>query len=292
MRYAFPLILAAALLSGCRIAPPPTQGYFGPTLPMTEVVARVNQNNVALPTLFARHYVEANLWDAQKKQYRFINADGDLFVRKPLELLMRGRKDIAGEVFEMGSDGERYWLKVFQNEDQEWWGWLRNAGKPCAQQMPVQPDLVGEVLGIGDINTDFLKAPVPTMRFNNDKDVYMFVWSAQLPDRWYAQKEIWYDRKTFLPLKVLLFDHDGRIILVANLTQHRPVNVGGGAAAPQIATHYALFFPETKSTMTIKLSDVAMLSKAGQPKPGMIRFREDPRIPPERVIQIDKDCDK
>jgi len=266
----------------------------GPTLTLTELVRKVNENNQALPTLFARHSIQADVYDPQRKKLRFISADGDLYVRKPHEMLIRGDKDIAGRIFEMGTDTERYWFTVYQNEDTEWWGWNRNAGKPCAREMPIQPELVGEVLGIGNINANLLQPPVPTLRFNPELRVYMLVWSAPLADRWYAQKEVWYDRRTLLPLKVLLFDQNGRIVLVANLTQHQPVKIPDVPEdkRPKIASHYDLFFPENKSRMIIQLSDMALTSKAGQPKEGVIRFREDPKIRPERVIQIDKDCEK
>lgn len=288
-------ILSIGFVSGCRQVK--DDRYFGPTDPLDVVVQNINRNNQAIPTLYARHYTEANIYDPQKKGFRFINADGDLYVRKPGELYMVGEKDIAGTIFELGHDGQRYWLKVFVGDQQEWWGWDRNIGKPGAQQMPMQPELIGEVLGISDINTNLLAPPVPTMQFNNDEDVYMVVWNAPLPTHWYAQKAVWYKRKTMLPVKVLLFDHNGRVILRANLMQHKPVQIKGQPEAswPKIATYYDLFFPENKSTMTIKLSDMALTSKTGQPKAGMIASRfeaGDQMIPSERVIQIDKDCEK
>ncbi len=284
--------LALLLLAGCVTRPKP--GYYGPTDPMATVVNEVNANNILLPTLFAHHYTEANIRDPQKNKTTFINAGGDLFVRKPHELLMRGKKDLAGLIFELGSTEDRYWLTVFAGEDTMWWGWHRNDGKDCVRQIPFRPDLLGEVLGINAINTSFTQPPVPVMRFNNDLDVYMIVWQAALPGRWYAEKEVWYERQTKRPVKVLLFDRGGRIVLRADLTQHQQVAVSDAPKEhwPWIATAYDLFFPETQSTMSIKLSDPALTSKSGHPKPGTIRFPEDSGVPANHVIQIDKDCEK
>ena len=279
-------------LSGC-LRPQKPAGYYGPTDPMAVVVQHVNENNRAIPSLFAHHYTEANIHDPKKDKDTFINAGGDLFVLKPRELLMRGKKDVAGLIFELGSTPDRYWMTVFAGEDTMWWGWHRNSGQPGVRDIPFPPDLLLEVLGIGDINTSFTVPPLPTMRFNNDLDVYMVVWDAPLPDRWYAQKEIWFSRKTYLPLKVLLFDRNGRIILRADLTAHKPIPVPGRPEAtwPKIATGYDLFFPETRSTMTIRLSDVALKNKIGNPKPGIIQFPEEPGVSDGRIIQVDKDCD-
>lgn len=284
------MALLVLLLGGCAGRPARPVGYYGPTLPITALLAQVNANNQAIPTLFARHYIEADIVDPKTKKSRFVNTGGDLFVHKPRELLLRGKKDVAGEVFQLGSTPERYWMSVFVDEDTMWWGYYRNIGKPCAQDMPIRPDAVGEVLGIGDIGADLLDTPIPTLRFNNDLDVYMLVWNAKLPDRWFAEKEIWYDRATLRPRKVLLFDRDGRVILRANLSEHRQVEVPGKPREnwPWMATRYELYFPETRSTMTMKLSDMALTSRTGQPKAGMIRFPEEPDV--AKVIQIDADC--
>jgi hypothetical protein len=177
------------------------------------------------------------------------------------------------------------------DDPSQWWGHYRNVGKPCAETIPIRPDLIGEVLGIGQINTDLLQSPAPVLRFNNDLDVYMFVWSAKLADRWVAEKEVWYDRKTLKPLKVLLFDTNGRIVLRADLSGHQAIEVPGTGAEswPQIATVYDLFFPETRSTMKLKLSDMALNTKTGHPKEGTIAFREEADV---KVIQIDEACEK
>jgi len=59
---------------------------------------------------------------------------------------------------------------------------------------------------------------------------------------------------------------------------------------PRIATRYDLLFPETKSTMLLKLSDMALVSKTGHPKAGTIVFKDDPEV--TKVIQVDETCEK
>jgi hypothetical protein len=270
--------------------PPPPQEVFK----LRELIDRINRNNAALPTLYAKHDFEGDFFDPRTKKSRFLNGSGDLFLLKPRDMLFRARKDPVGDIFQMGSTQEQFWFTALEGEKGMWWGHHRNAGKPCMREMPVRPDLVGEVLGIYDIAPDLKQAPFPTMRFNSDAKSYMLVWNAPLADRWYAEKEIWYDQRTLRPTLVLLFDRDGKIVLRAYLAKHKQVEVEGAPQAqwPWVATNYRLFFPETRSKMTIDLSDLALRTKTGQPKPGMIRFPEDVDVPESKVVQIDVDCDK
>jgi hypothetical protein len=288
------LLLAAA---SCAPRAPAPKGYYGPTAPLEEVVAGINRNNAAIPTLFARHYLEADIVDPTTGKRYFVNASGDIFVRKPAELYLRASKDPV-PVFELGATADRFWLTAFIDSGRHWWGYNRNAGKPCMADLPIRPDLLGEVLGIGQISTDLLELPAPTLRFNNDADVYMLVWHDVTgqgdAQHWYAQKEIWYTRADLRPVKVLLFDTTGRILLRANLTDHKRLEVPGTATGqgPWIATKFDLFFPQNLSTLKLELSDLALTSRTGHPKEGTIRFPENPDVPPANRIQIDRNCDQ
>jgi len=288
------LVLIALVVfgAGCTHTTKQPIGYWGVTEPMSKVVAQVNANNSAIPTLYARQEIQADLYDKSRNKSFYVNSSGDVFLRKPRELLLRGRHDLAGKIFEIGSSDDVFWFTVYGNQDERYWGHYKNLGKPCMEEMPVRPDLIGEVLGISAINTNLLEPPFPTMRFNHDADAYMLVWNARLPTQYYAEKEIWYDRKTYLPLKVIIYDFDGRVLVRANLTNHRGVEVADQPKEnwPRIATNYSLMFPQSKSTMVLKLSDMALVSKTGHPKAGTIVFKDDPEV--SKVIQVDQACEK
>lgn len=266
--------------------------YNGPTEKMADVVGAINANNGALPTLWARHYFEANIV-APDGGTQFVNGDGVLLYKQPRGLRLVGEKAAAGKVFEIGSDDERYWLSMTppSGPSQMWWGWHRNVGKDCVdtRNMPIRPDLVLQVLGVGTVNTNFLEPPVPTMRFNNDAHAYMFVWNVPLRERWAAQKEIWYDRGTKLPRLVVLFDADGRVVLRARLANHEPVELPGVSRErwPAVARRYELFFPDTGSTMTFDLDEVEP-ERRGVPTRRGIAFPRDPNV--DEVIQLDEAC--
>jgi hypothetical protein len=257
---------------------------------MYEVARDVNANNAGITTLWSDHSFRAWIHDDKHKEH-YVDGDGVLLYRKipekPDELLIQG-KSIIGNIFEMGSSSgpdAQYWVAVIPQIATEWWGYYKNLGKPCAQSIPIPPNLVVEVLGVSDIDENFLRPPVPTMRFNNDwPGFYMLTFNVPTPNRWVTQKEVWYARETKLPVKVLLFDANGRILLRAHLSKHQPLE---GAEGRKIATHYELFFPETKDQFIFNLHG-PKLTKRGIPRAGTIQRREIPDL--REIIQIDKDC--
>ncbi|HRK30493.1 MAG TPA: hypothetical protein PLD59_05395, partial [Tepidisphaeraceae bacterium] len=133
--------------------------------------------------------------------------------------------------------------------------------------IPIQPDLLSEVLAVGDLNTDLTREPAPVMRFNNDADAYMFVWIVRAQSKWVAQKEVWYDRETKHPRLVLLFDVDGRIVLRAYLSKHQQV----GETNAFVATEYDLLFPDRQAKLKLSLNELK-LENNGVPREGSIRF--------------------
>jgi hypothetical protein len=290
-------LFVASLLTGCLTNRPTTRPtiYTGPTLPMADVISAINTNNRQLPTLWA-HVASFDAWIYdEKKHENYVNGDGGtLLYRKSRDLRLTVKKPFA-DVMTLGSNAERYWLVVPEGPKSMWWGYARNAGKACANNMPIRPDLVLEVLGIGDINTDLTKAPFPTMRFYNDDDSYILDWSAPAidnnPPRWIVQREVWYARTTLLPKTVLLYDANGRVVLRAWLTQHVPVEIPGVPEAqwPKVATHYQIYFPDSGSRMVLQLSDLRP-SKQGTPNNASFTFPAQPPVPDDRIIQIDANC--
>lgn len=294
-----PFLLASALplVAGCRPANPAAAGqpapYLGPTLSTAEVVARINARNERLPTLWARHYYEATIVD-DKKASHFVNGDGALLYRRPDHMLLVGTKPAAGRVFEIGSTGEVYWLKVNPELDTMWWGKYEHLGKPCVRPIPISPGGVFEVLGVGTFNTDLSALPAPVMRFNNDADAYMFVWVTRLADRYAAVKEIWYDRQTLLPTYVFLFDPAGRVQLRAILSNHKPVETPDLPADqwPKVATSYKLYFPDTGTKMSLDLAELKPEVNGVPTRKGIVfpgDTAEEAGV--AKVIQLDQECE-
>lgn len=255
-------LLALVVLTGCGTRagdPRQARGYFGPTDDIYTVIERINANNEPISTLNARGEFEATLVD--QGTGRFVNGQVVLLYRRPDQMLLVGRKDLAGRIFELGTNAQEYWMLQLIDPRAMWWGTYADLDHAMAGRMPLEPYLILEVLGIGTIPTNLLAEPMPVMRFNNDADAYMFVWHVVRPDRLVAQKEIWYDRSTLLPMLVLLFDSDGRIVLRAYLGNHRevPDAFRADGQPARMATTYRLFFPDSGSRMTIQLDDLRLM---------------------------------
>jgi hypothetical protein len=276
------------LLNGCAArGVSERKGYFGPTEPIDRVIARINANNQRIPTLGAEGSFEA--WFYEGNQERFLNGTAVVLYSAPMSLWLVASKDIAGRVFEIGSNSEYYWLTDYKDKDAMWWGRHANAARVDPETIPIQPDKILEVLAVQTLPADLLAEPTPTQRFNNSADAYMLLWNERLADRVVVRKEIWYDRATLLPTMVLLFDDDGRIVLRAYLSDHKPLKIDGDPSPPIVATKYDLFFPPNRSRMILDLSQVG-LKRNGAPTEQSFRFpgEQGERAGVSNVIPLDR----
>jgi hypothetical protein len=280
-------VFICGCIFGCH-AQPKQQivGYYGETDPINKVVADVNHNSEQISTLRGAGQFEA--WINDQKKTNYVNGQITMLYQRPALMRLVGKKDIAGTIFELGSNEERYWVIIGGGQDTMWTGTWKNIDKVDPKQIPIRPDLMLEVLGVQSINTNLLEQPVPVMRFNNDTDAYMLVWNVKLQDRWVAQKEIWYDRETKLPKLVNLYDENGRVVLRAYLSDHKPLEVSGVPEQqwPKVATKYRLFFPPNQSKMNIDLDDVA-LKRNNAPNERSFTYPGD-RAGVSRVIDLDE----
>lgn len=266
------------ILAGCH--PPLRKSkpvYNGPTESMSEVVSRINANNQRLQTLYLNHNFAAEIVERTsegKPRHTPIDGSGVIMYQAPDNLYMNGRHPIGGKLFTLGCNPREYWLAVDQQKvDAVWYGQMENLGKPCVKQMPIRPDLLMEVLGVFTFDPNFARFPAPVMKFNNDRDVYMFTWVTPLADRFVAIKEVWYDRQTLRPRLVNLFGAEGRIVLRAYLSNPRRVKMEGVPEdqQPTVPGKYDLLFMETQSRMTIEVTD-AYLRYKGAPEPRVFRM--------------------
>jgi hypothetical protein len=291
-RTAAAVLLAAALvlLTGCRIGPRAPEAYYGPTDDVYTVIEDINRNNARIETLWSRGRFQADvrerLEDGREQRHR---GSGRLYLlyRRPGEVRMTGDHAVAGRIFDLGSNPQNYWL-IVRPADTMWFGAYAAGASPQLDEVPIRPDLMLEVLGVGTIDSNLTSAPFPVMRFNNDQDAYMFVWNERLPDRWIAQKEVWYDRDTKLPRLVNLFDEDGRVVLSAYLSQHERIEMEGvpREQRPLIATSYRLFFPDTGTRMWLDLADIRE-THDDAPDDLTFRFPGPQRAGVNRVISLD-----
>ena len=281
--------LLLLFIVGCQTnRPARPAAYFGPTETLPQIASQINANNQQIQSLWGRvAYFEADVRDHRGGKSQFVNGSGGyLMMRRPGEMRLRASKAGIGTVLDAGANSDDVWL-VTPPADRAWWGARKNIGKPCMQQMPIDPLAVMEVLGVGIFNADLLREPAPVLRFNNDRDAYMVTWeskSTARPARWIAGREIWYDRRSKLPELVNLFDDNGRVVVSAYLSDHQSV---AGTTA-KMARKFQLLFPDTDSHFTFSLSDVK-LSNGGFPNDRSFSFKPA-RTGVADVQQMDGNC--
>jgi len=265
--------------------------YYGATSRMADVVNVVNRNSDQVVSLWANisdFTAEVN----DNGSTHSVSGSGVLIFRRPGDLLLRGSKEFVGPIFELGSNPETYWMQLIPKVETSWFGQYKHLGKPCVQRLPIQPDMLVEVLGVSTFNTNFLQQPVPVMTFNHELDAYEFTFNARLQDRWFATKRISYDRATQLPIRVVIFDENGRTVVQADLKNHVAAEVVDVPKEqwPKVASQYDLTFPETKTKLSLTLSDVA-LTHGKVPNDRTFKMPAAGSWSTEKVIQVDENCD-
>jgi hypothetical protein len=271
--------LAAAFLSltlmigatGCRSGPaaPQRTVYTGPTLPLDQLIAGINRQTAPINTLRCAGDFELTLVENGKP--RFLNGQLTLLHTRPDRLRILGDKDLAGRIFDLGTDGGQFWLTAFGDIDTSWHGTVRGAGE-SSDALPIAPELLIDVLGVGTLSADLLAQPVPTLRFNPDYDAYMLTWHRPITDRWATVREVWYDRQTLRPTRMWMFDRDGRVLLRAILSDFRRLRMSDSSAA-DMASRFDLAFPQTQARLMIRLDDLS--DRKGR-APGERSYNYDP----------------
>lgn len=283
------------LMAGCCSVPRPREPYRGSTQSMAQVVADINANNEKIPTLWAHHFYEADLVDDQNHPHH-LAGDGVLLYQSPTNLRLIASVAAVGNVFEIGSNSQSFWMKLFpQTGSTLWWGNYADLAQaePEKTGIPIRPDMVLDVLGVATINSDFTAMPAPIMRFDAQADAYVFIWAARLTSRWVALREVWYDRASKRPFKVLLYDLNGRAVLQADLDlkQYRQLPVEGLPKErwPWMPGDYRLGFADGRSTLHFTLDEAEITRREGGrsiPNPRSFRMPDPRNAGVDRVIQI------
>lgn len=262
-----------------------------PTQPMSAVVAAINANNEKIPSLWAKLNYQVTIND-RGQVHTVTSDDGIMLYRRPAEFRLVGNQALVGRIFDLGTNEREFWLEVVPGTNRLWWGTYADLARlnPEHLPIPIRPDQVMEVLGVATINADFNALPVPTMRYNNAADAYVFAFNVKAPDQWLVQKEIWYDRKTIRPRRVILYDGRARPVLQASLSHDMKVQVPDEDPAqwPLVAGDFKLFFPDSGSRMEFTLTDVRLYKQIGPqkvPNPGSFEL-PDVQNTDVRAIQI------
>jgi hypothetical protein len=270
--------------------------YTGPLLSTGELLRGINKRAAGTTSVWARHSFSLTARD-KKGRVMDVSGDGVLMyqrsARSPVGAKLRlvGNKDLAGNIFEMGSDDTRYWFSVTPEVSTMWWGELANRDLPCTEGLPVRPDEVLSVLGLALMEVDPTREPAPVVTYREQPSAYEVLWSVATPAGRRPIRRVMYDRQTLRPIAVTLFEADGRVAVTATLSNYPVRRVENGveknAGLVDLAGSITIQFPSRGATLQLQLRDVVS-SRNGIPNERSIVFPNDPRV--EHVLQVDAGC--
>src|SRR5512133_2995043 len=135
------LVIASFMLgfAGCAPKQPPTtqRSYFGPTKTLPEVIAGINQNNAAIPTLWSRFDFEAEIKESRDKKSETVVDKGRLQYRAPAEFRLIANKELVGPILDLGMNRERYWMIAPKpGPDTMWWGYVKGGSTEINSEVP------------------------------------------------------------------------------------------------------------------------------------------------------------
>lgn len=255
------LVCIVLAMTGCcnQSTRPP---YTGPTLPMARVLADINDNNAKIPTLWAHHQYEADVVDDHKVLHH-VSGDGTLLYITPDNVRLQGNAPAVGNLFNIGANSRQFWMKLSPSAgDAMWWGTFADLAHvdPDTTGIPIRPDMLLSVLAIATINDKLDNLPAPVMRVDREHWAYVLTWIAPYHNRWVALREVWYDIQTRRPMKILLYDMNGRVAVQADLGAFRQAPVAGKPkdAWPWFAGDYRLSFPDSGSKLALSIDDASL----------------------------------
>ena len=294
--YHLPFSILLLLLFGCHPKNPPTpKGHFGPTEPMDDVVATINQNNTKLPTLWAdiRDIRIQFTDDNNKRQDEKLDGGVLLYRQQPRSLRLNGDKLVLGNVMQLGSNEEVYWLAHQGRPGHR----LVGAPPKCRQGVqPADPDPAGDA--DGGARHHHVRHELRRAARAGDA-------LQQRPGRLHvhlgrAARAIALSRRArsgttagpSSPSSSSSTATRGASSFARICTGHKPVEVENAPREqwPSVATEYDLFFPETGAKLNLRLGQVKLKNK-GAPSQATFNFSPDARrLGVSKVIQLDEAC--
>ena len=222
------LWVSATLLAGacCGCSPKPAgtgiERGSAPGEPdsIQEVIARVNRNAAGMDFVFRGGVTAAGEYRHGDKLESF-ELHGPLLYRRPKNLYLK--LEHVGGTLEAGSNEDEFWLwEKFQSPRYSWGRHDRMVGDFDAD-LPLRPDLLAEVLGLGDLSAD-TKGPLGPAMWVGSHSYELIFLDRDESGRTRLSKAIDVDRhEPFLVKSLVYFRHDGRPVVQVGLDDYGPI---------------------------------------------------------------------
>lgn len=216
--------MLAAVCCGCAPKSPGTGIERGPVPgepeSIQEVIARVNRNAAGMDFLL-RGGVTATGEFAHGDKLESFELHGPLLYRRPRNLYLK--LEHVGGTLEAGSNQDGFWLwEKFQSPRYSWGRHDQMVGDFDAD-LPLRPDLLAEVLGLGDLPMD-TKGPLGPAMWVGPLSYELIFLDRDESGQIRLSKAIDVDRhEPFLVKSLVYFRYDGRPIVQARLDDYEPI---------------------------------------------------------------------
>lgn len=229
-------------LTGCcdlRLAPRSAQ----------QAVQRINDNVGRISgVLYAKATTSFRFRDQRGRDQRFLFHPAALRFEPPRCLVFEIRSSIGGSLANLGSSDERYWLWIDTPDMRKlWWGSWEALEAGLARDMTPPPDLLLDALMMRPLE--------------NTGSARLFVLGCEqrltLDRPGGGSRELRLDpAPPHMPLEVIDRDAQRRVAMRALLSGYRPLDDEDPETSPQLARHYAVYWPLQKAELRLDLDSL------------------------------------
>ena len=282
------LAIALALaVPGCM---GPKVSVLLPPKPATtgEVIRRVNANNRRISGVYGARCAMTGRVVGDAGESWPVDLSGPLRARPPRELRLDLRHALASALL-VGSNTERYWLRILLDVKKLWWGRHDEGAGDLADMPLIRADQVIEALGISVLpgERSGLLGPLHLVSDDGERDVLIYCSDSELAGLVHV-REYHVDRR--LPCiirRIVVRDGFGQVTMQAELSDHATIGEDG----PVTARRIALSWPQQGSRLTLRLSGRKLLDVPAERAARLFGFPADPMVRPENVIALDEPSD-
>ncbi|MHC4443612.1 MAG: hypothetical protein ACYTF1_13520 [Planctomycetota bacterium] len=198
--------------------------------PIKTVIARVNQNNTKMNFLMkAFGDTETKFTDNKGKSHTF-HLRNTLIYGKPRNLYLI-LEHIGDEVMEVGSNDKLCWIWRKQGNQQYAEGLHAKMKQAHEIDIPVRPDYLLDVLGLGDLPTDTTGPKGPLFWVGSKRYELAFVDRDKTGQMYYTKTVCIENKEPFLVREIVFFHPNGRPIMLAELSEYKTIT-GSNILAP------------------------------------------------------------
>lgn len=262
-RLACAALLLAMLLAGVAGCPPNGGlSQFEEPLPMNAVIERVNDNNRKMNfLLWGRISSATGKWRRgpdESAQSTSFDMKGVLLYRKPRDMYFRLEQTLAGKL-EAGSNTREFWVWERAKDSRYWWGehrWLRDSEDV---DLPIRPDVLLDVLGVGDLPCETTGPRGPVLWVVEAEYQLVFLDVDETGQSYITKVMDVGRRPPYLIDSVRHFNRDGVPTMLVGLSDYRKVE-GSEVLAPRRIEMRSL---ENENQMTLQFSEMKRYEQAG-----------------------------